>query len=65
MLSYSRFSPFPEKLHKKEKPDNIRLPPTFDLEFYEYNSLTFIMKNQGRLFADGGFNERSSHPPQK
>ncbi len=65
MLPCVRFSPFPGKLHEKRKPDSLRLPPMFDSEFYEYNFPTFILKNQGRIFADGGFNELSIHPPQK
>ena len=65
MLSLLDFSPFPEKLHEKRKSNRLRLPPTFDLEFYEYNFLTFKVKKQGRIFADGVFNERSIHLPQK
>lgn len=43
MLSLSDFSPFPEKLHEKGSLIAFRLPPTLDLEFYEYNFATFIL----------------------
>ena len=43
MLSLPDTSPFPEKLHEKGSLIALRLPQTFDLEFYEYNFATFIL----------------------
>ena len=50
---------------KKEAQIITRLPLTFDLEFYEYNFLTFILWCQCKVFLVGRLNERSNNIPME